>query len=166
MTGKPESTLSAMDLTARWALRRDYVTLGIVMFDAVRHGASPYSARQRRAWVPHPRKGPEWSARLAAQHIRLSVHGENIVGFMSLLPPGYIDFAYIRPQYRGLKIFRSLYADIENCAVSLGATCLETHASIMAQSAFAAVGFGVQLEETVSMRGCTFKRYGMVKTLS
>ncbi|MEO1015147.1 MAG: GNAT family N-acetyltransferase [Pseudomonadota bacterium] len=152
-------------ISYRWALLRDFTELGDVMFDAVRHGDSPYTEHQRRAWVPHPRKGADWAARLQGQRIRLAETDGRIIGFMSLRPDGYVDFAYIRPSARGRGVFRTLYDALEAEARRHPLRLLTTHASLMAAPAFAAMGFQVTQEETVPLGGARLRRFAMAKTL-
>ena len=147
----------------RWATPADYAELGAVMYDAVRNGPSAYTQAQRRAWVPIPRDGPDWNARLAGQDILVSESGGRITGFISMTPQGYIDFAYVRPAMQGTGLFRKLYTGIENYAQERGITHLATHASLMAQPAFAAVGFKVVQFEEVQIRDKAFKRAKMEK---
>ena len=151
--------------TYRWAEPRDDAVLGEVMFDAVRNGESRYSERERAAWVDAPRVGPAWSARLAAQHIILAEDGTGILGFMSLAPGGYIDFAYIRPEARGNGLFRTLMAQIEGRALANNERRLWTHASLMAEPAFRAVGFDVVAREVVELNGERFDRAEMRREL-
>jgi putative acetyltransferase len=147
----------------RWAIPADYTELGAVMYDAVRNGPSAYSEAQRQAWVPTLRDGAGWHARLADQDILVSESGGRIAGFISLTPQGYIDFAYVRPAMQGTGLFRNLFAKIEARAQERGITHLTTHASLMAQPAFAAVGFKVVQHEEVQIRGAVFKRAKMEK---
>lgn len=147
------------------AMAADYNALGQVMFDAVRHSASPYTKAQREAWVPEPRTGPEWEARLAAQTVLVATQGDEIVGFMSLAVEGYIDLAFIRPAAQGQGLFRRLYDQIEALARERGEPRLWTHASLMAQPAFAAMGFLVNKPETVEVRGQFLDRFAMEKSL-
>jgi len=147
----------------RWATPADYAALGAVMYDAVRNGPSAYSEAQRQAWVPAPRDGADWNARLTGQDILVSESGGRIAGFISLTPQGYIDFAYVRPAMQGTGLFRKLFTGIETRAQERGITYLTTHASLMAQPAFSAVGFKVVQHEEVQIRGAVFKRALMAK---
>ena len=135
----------------RWAGPGDYGALAELMFDAVRNGDSPYDDRQRRAWVPAPRSGPEWEQRLAGEDIVVAETGGEAVGFMSLAADGYIDFAYIRPRAQGSGLFRRMFERIEDRARARGEPLLWVHASLKAQPAFAAVGFTVRHSETVQI---------------
>lgn len=149
----------------RWAEPADFTALGEVMFAAVRSGPSLYSEAQRMAWVPEPRRGTAWDRRLAGQWIILQEAAGEVKGFMSLTPSGYIDFAYIRPIAQGTGVFRHLYAHIETRARDERITRLTTHASLMAQPAFAAIGFVVLQHEEVHLNGEAFARAHMAKDL-
>jgi putative acetyltransferase len=167
---------SAHHLTLRWADNiSDYTAAGQLMFDAVHALPSPYSDNQRAAWMPRPRKGEAWNARLAAQQLLVAedISGA-MMGFMSLelrsaQQGGYVDFAYIATQARGSGLFRRLYEHIEKRAKAAGLSSLSTHASLMARPAFAAMGFTVLHEETVEMTGADgpqmLRRFAMEKPL-
>jgi putative acetyltransferase len=157
--------MSRPEPSIRWATPEDYAGLAEVMFDAVRNGPSRYSERQRERWVPAPREGAEWVGRLDRQEIALAQAPQRILGFMSLAPGGYVDFAYVRPEAQGSGLFRRLYAAIEQRAAEEGGPRLWVHASLMAQPAFAAVGFVVVEREQVSIGDETFERFVMEKRL-
>ena len=135
----------------RVAGRGDADALGAVMHDAVRLGPSRYTQAQRAAWSPAPRSGAAWTERLAAQHVVLDEGRDGVRGFMSLADGGYIDFAYIRPGHRGTGLFRRLFSAVRAEAERRGARVLRTHASLMAEPAFAAMGFHVLRRETVAV---------------
>lgn len=156
---------SESDFKFRWGNASDFISLGQVMFDAVRQGQSLYSEPQRQAWVPEPRKGKAWVERLSSQEIIIAKVHQTDAGFMSLMPNGYIDFAYVRPQYQGRGLFRRLYTQIEIKASQGSLKRLTTHASLMAQPAFAAVGFKLLNPETVEINGVSFDRFEMAKTI-
>ncbi|MEL6824945.1 MAG: GNAT family N-acetyltransferase [Pseudomonadota bacterium] len=149
----------------RPATATDYDTLGELMYDAIHNGPSQYTDAQSQAWMPVPRQGSDWHARLAKQHVILAVQGHAILGFMSIEPGGYVDFAYIRPRAQGSGLFRRLFAAIMEQAALAGETQLSTHASLMAQPAFAAMGFEIEFHETVEVDGQSLPRAKMVKTL-
>lgn len=135
------------------------------MFDAVRNGPSKYSEAQREQWVPTRRSGEEWEARLDRQAIAIARDESRVTGFMTLEPGGYIDFAYIRPEAQGTGLFRRLFAQIETQARATGEPRLWVHASLMAQPAFAAVGFAVVEREVVQIGDEHFERARMEKSL-
>lgn len=135
------------------------------MFDAVRNGDSPYDEQQRRAWLPAPQAGREWEDRLSSQDIIIAEMDGQAVGFMSLAGEGYIDFAYIRPQAQHSGLFRQMFERIEDRALERGDRRLWVHASLMAQPAFAAVGFATVRSESVQLGTEQLQRFEMEKPL-
>lgn len=85
---------------------------------------------------------------------------------MSLERSGYIDFAYIRPEAQGTCLFRRLFAMIEELALAQNKPRLWTHASLMAQPAFAAVGFAAVEHQIVTMGDESLARAMMEKRLT
>ena len=153
------------DYLLRTATAEDYDALGAVMFDAIHNGPTKYTEDQSRAWAPEPRRGPDWAARLAKQHILVAERAGDIHGFMSIEPGGYVDFAYIRPGAQGSGLFRKLFDAVSDWAATRGETELSTHASLMAQPAFAAMGFQIDHHETVEVDGQSLRRARMSKSL-
>lgn len=152
-------------VTIRRAAPADFAALGEIMFDAVHNAPSHYTPQQRQAWVPEPRRGEDWNTRLSGQVIFIAEQDGQAAGFMSLAPPDYVDFAYIRPGFQGSGLFRRLYTAIEELAIETGQTRLTVHASLMAQPAFSAMGFEITRPETVEVRGERLDRFAMEKPL-
>lgn len=143
----------------------DYDALGALMYDAIRNGPTQYTKAQSLAWAPAPRHGPDWRKRLSPKYVLLAEDAGTVSGFMTLEPGGYIDFAYIRPEAQGTGLFRALFERLLVRATAAGETELSTHASLMAQPAFAAIGFSVDHHETVEIDGQTLARARMIKPL-
>lgn len=152
-------------ITLRPAQADDYDTLGQLMFDAIHTGPTKYTQAESAAWMPTPRKGADWSDRLSQKTVILAQRGATVLGFMSIEPGGYIDFAYIRPEGQGSGLFRKLFNAVEGHATAAGETELSTHASLMAQPAFSAMGFTVDFHETVEIAGEKLARARMIKPL-
>jgi putative acetyltransferase len=154
-----------MTHTLNWATPTDFDSLADVVFDAVRNGSSLYTEAQRAAWVPERRGGEEWAARLEGQVVAIARDETRAVGFMTLAPEGYIDFAFIRPDAQGTGLFRRLFGMIEDKARSQNERCLWTRASLMAEPAFAAVGFVVVERQVIQIGDQSFERARMEKLL-
>ena len=148
-----------------WATPTDTAALADVMFDAVRNGPSKYTQAQRAAWVPERRRGAEWETRLAAKDIAIGRDATRILGFMSIEGGGYIDFAFIRLEAQGSGLFRRLFDMVRERARAAHESRLWVHASLMAQPAFAAVGFSVVEHQIVQIGDQDFKRAMMEKPL-
>ena len=153
------------EITLRKGSAADYDTLGEVMFDAIHNGPSKYTDAQSNAWAPIPRSGPDWANRLSQKDVIIAEHGRAVMGFMTIEPGGYVDFAYIRSSAQGSGLFRRLFAEVMKRAEAAGETELSTHASLMAQPAFAAMGFEIDFHETVEVDGQKLARARMIKTL-
>lgn len=149
----------------RWAVPADSDALGQIMFDAIHQGDSPYSADQRRGWLPVPNAGQGWSARLARQRVAVAEQDGRPVGFMTLADDGCIDLAFILPQYRQRGLFRDLLNWIEAAAREAGIDQLWTHASLMAEGPFRATGFVNDQTESVERGGQWLTRFRMHKWL-
>jgi putative acetyltransferase len=145
----------------RWACERDYSALADIMFDAVRNGESRYTEAQRAAWVPAPRSGPDWEARLRRQEILVAEQEGRALGFVSLADGGYVDFAYIRPEAQHSGLFRQLLSRIVERAAAKGEPRLWTHASLMAEPAFERLGFMIRRREQVTIGDQSFDRCEM-----
>jgi putative acetyltransferase len=151
--------------TLNWATPTDAAELADVMFDAVRNGPSKYTQAQRAAWVPERRRGAEWETRLAAKDIAIGRDATRILGFMSIEGGGYIDFAFIRLEAQGSGLFRRLFDMVQERARAADEPRLWVHASLMAQPAFAAVGFSVVEHQIVQIGDQDFQRAMMEKPL-
>ena len=149
----------------RWASAADSEVLADIMYDAVRNGESRYSEQQRAAWLPARRSGEDWVARLQGQDIILAEQGGEAVGFASLAEGGYVDFAYIRPLVQHTGLFRQLLSRIVDRAAARGEPVLWTHASLMAEPAFAKLGFTIRKRERVRLGDQELDRCEMEKRL-
>lgn len=150
----------------RWASAADADVLADIMFDAVRNGESRYTEQQRAAWVPVRRTGQDWVARLQKQEIVVAEQDGRAIGFASLAEGGYVDFAYIRPEAQHTGLFRQLLSRIGERAIAKREPLLWTHASLMAEPAFAKLGFTIRKREQVRIGDQAFDRFEMEKSLS
>jgi putative acetyltransferase len=80
---------------------------------------------------------------------------------MSLAEGGYIDFAYIRAEARGVGLFRELFKRILDRARAKGLPLLWVHASLTAEPAFSALGFVARHREQVTIGGEVLDRFEM-----
>ncbi|MEL7166078.1 MAG: GNAT family N-acetyltransferase [Pseudomonadota bacterium] len=146
------------DLDVRQGCVKQADALGRVMWAAIHEGPSLYSTAQRTAWCPHAPQGQQWQERLAGQ--RIWIAGAPPVGFVTLADGGYVDFAYVLPKAQGQGVFRALMLVLE--AVASGPR-LWTHASLMAQPAFAALGYDIVHHEEIARGDQTLHRALMEK---
>jgi putative acetyltransferase len=152
-------------LSIRPARPEDADALGLVMYDAIHRGPSKYSRAQRLAWQTVPYAGAEWAAKLAAQQVWLAEEAGEILGFVSLTDAGYLDLAFVRGAAQGRGLLRQLCAPLLQAARSAGHARIWTHASLMAQPAFLALGFHVIRHESLPRAGQWLDRAEMEKPL-
>lgn len=150
----------------RRATPEDAAELARVFHTAVREGPSFYNQTQRAAWAPHVPQTTAFAARLASMHVVVAEAQREIVGFMAMDPTGYIDLVFIVALARGRGAFRQMYGRVEREARATGLHCLWTHASLMAEPAFRAMGFSVIQRQIVERGGETLPRAQMEKRLT
>ena len=150
----------------RWATASDYDELADIMFDAVRNGASQYTEEQRAAWVPARRAGDEWTGRLDRHR---SWWGSR-TGTWWVSPAWRTAAMSTSPtsgrERRSPGLFRQLLSRIIAEAAARGEPRLWTHASLMAEPAFATLGFKVTKREQVRIGDQLFDRCEMEMLLA
>ncbi len=149
----------------RHALPEEFFALAQVMYDAVRLGDSAYTEEQRSAWVPEVRRDTAWSQRLHSQTVFVAEREQLIIGFITITQQGYVDLAFVRPEYQRTGVLRCLYEVLETHARASGLGQLTVHASLMARFAFESFGFQIVREETVTVSNVQLSRFEMQKVL-
>lgn len=144
----------------------DAARLARVFYVAVREGPSLYSEAQRAAWAPSQPTSQAYAERIKGMYLVVAEDQGKIVGFMGLGPGGYIDLAFVLPRSRGKGAFRRMYQIIEEKAQHDGRARLWTHASLIAEPAFRAVGFSVIQHEIMQRSGQNLMRAEMEKCLT
>ena len=140
--------------------------LGGVMWGAIHEAPSAYTQAQRVAWLPEPPHGAAWAAKLDRQAVWVAWRDAVPIGFLTLTGNGYIDLAFVAADAQGQGVFSALYAALETEAMGRAYRRLWTHASLMAERAFAAHGFHVIARETAERAGQSLARAEMEKLLT
>ena len=151
----------------RKARQEDAEALAAVFYAAVRKGDSPYSEAERAAWLPEQLTATAMVKRTEGLFVAVVEEDARVIGFMGLREAdGYVDLAFVLPEARGQGAFRLLFESIEERARQLDVSRLWTHASLMAQPAFRAMGFRVIHHETIDRAGEQLRRALMEKPLT
>ncbi|MEO9652218.1 MAG: GNAT family N-acetyltransferase [Roseobacter sp.] len=150
----------------RRATKEDTDALAQIFYKSVREGPSLYTQAQRVAWMPAVPQHARFATRLAPMWVYVAAENGRVFGFMGTEPSGYIDLAFILPQYRGKGAFRLLFEATRTQAIACALGRLWTHASLTAQPAFKAMGFSVIQHETVERTGEMLQRAEMETYLS
>lgn len=153
-------------LEVRRFVDADAPALGQIMYDAVRQGTQDfYAAEQRAAWMPQPRSGAQWLARLQKPMTWVALDAQGPAGFMTLAQDGYIDLAYVRPDLMGAGVARSLYDELEQSAIDQGYQRLYSEASHLARRFFARRGWRLVKTQEVVSNGVAMQNHQMEKLL-
>lgn len=139
----------------------------VTLFTASVHvlGATHYDAAQRAAWAPRPPDYNHWQARLAATHTVVADNGSQLVGFISYEQNGHISLLYTSPAFQRCGVASLLYRYVESTLSVAGPIELFTEASLVACPFFERQGFHVTEAQYVRIRGVSFLRYAMCKSI-
>lgn len=144
----------------------DASQLGLVFHRAVREGAaSRYNEKQVAAWSPEAPDGANWAARLSAAETVVAEESGQLVGFMALNDDGYLDLAFVLPDFMGKGVSDLLYAVLETRARARGIARMTTQASLLAEPFFARHGWSLGRRQEVEIGGVILKNAWMEKDL-
>ena len=156
-----------MTITTRPLALEDGYVAAEIFFDAVHNGTTDvYSIEQRTAWggsAPNPNG---WQNKFEnTMGFAADIDG-SLAGFMTLDAGGYIDLAFVRANLSGRGIGQSLYKLIEALAIADGIKRLTTEASKKAKPFFIRMGWHVDQEQVVIMKGISLTNFKMSKSLA
>ncbi|PTW47112.1 GNAT family N-acetyltransferase [Rhodovulum kholense] len=156
LTGRPPR------LRLRRARPGDGAPTRAVFHDAVHRGASlSYSPEERDAWSPSPEVPDDWEQKLLSRHTVIAEIRGALVGFMTLSEDGYLDFAYVAPDWTGRGIGRALLQAILREARRTGLGRLSTEASLVARPFFARHGWRETARQSVIRHGVALTNFRM-----
>lgn len=122
-----------------------------------------YDKSQLQAWAPKQLNLREWSNRLAKLQTIIAHEGNELAGFISYEPDGYIELLFTAPSFARRGVASLLYRHIEQ---ALSGVSFFTEASLIAKPFFLHQGFHVVEEQNVTRNGVTLRRYAMCKIVS
>ena len=152
-----------MTLAIRAYEAGDRAAVHTVFYRAVREGAAKfYDAAQRAAWAPSSEPDQNVADKLLDQKCWVAVGAKDeIVGFMSLRADGYLDMAFVLPEYKGRGAADALYQELISAARDAGHGRLTVHASHQGCRFFTKHGWQVDGTENYPSRGQEFLRFCM-----
>ena len=142
----------------------DGTACGRVFFRAVHEGAAGfYDAAQRQDWAPEDDSpAPDLSEKLAEQSVWVSEQKSRITGFMSLMPDGHLDMAFVLPEVMGKGHAAALYDALLAHARATGLPRLTVHAREYSRRFLARRGWALdRVELLIRPSGVTFDRNHM-----
>lgn len=145
----------------------DAEALARVFHRAVREGAAAqYGEAAVAAWSPELRPVAAWEARLEGTDTVVATEDGVPVGFMNLDAKGYLDLAFVLPEYMGKGVSDALYAVLEGRARAAGLGTLTVQASLLAERFFARQGWQVVRRQEVEIGGEVLRNAWMEKRLT
>ena len=152
--------------TFRDATADDAAELADVFADAVRSaGPLRYTPQQVEAWAAAADDPASFGARVLAHRTLVAVAESEVVGFASVAPDGHIHTLYVRGRRQGGGLGARLLSVALDAATEAGASRAYAEASSLGLPAFTRAGFTETGVESVDVRGVTFERHLVEKTL-
>lgn len=119
-----------------------------------------YTAAQLDAWAPRDLDTKRWDESLK-RHFSLVAEDEGkIVGFGDIDESGYLDRLYVRAEYIGKGVGKTLLSRLEDAVRG----DITTHASVTARAFFEKARYSVVRRQTVERRGELLTNFVMKKT--
>ncbi|EAU44369.1 GNAT family N-acetyltransferase [Salipiger bermudensis] len=159
-------TTETTQATLRPLLADDATTVAEIFRDAVLNGTTAhYTETEREAWAG-PKPDPErWRDRVGSSVGLMAERDGTPLGLMTLVAPGHIDLAFVRPSAAGQGIGAELLAALTQIARASGARELTAEVSKAARPFFERHGFYVLRQQSVIRRGVALINYAMQKPL-
>ena len=155
------------DITIRPFREGDVSATAKLYFQSVREGTvAYYDDAQRQAWAPEVPDDRDWGDKLKGQRVFIAEQSGTMAGFMTLVPDGEIDLAFVAPAFIGKGVAWKLYQAALTEARNLGLTRLSAHASYLARPFFERQGWSVIKEQTVIRNDVELTNFVMEKQLS
>ena len=150
------------DINVRRARKDERKQVHTVFYRSIREGAQAfYNEAQRTAWAP---KTDPVSAVFNPEDTRTfwlaEIDGE-IIGFMAITPDGYLDLAFVLPEWMGRGVAQAVYDQLLEWALGANLNRLTTHASHFARRFFEKQGWQVDAPEIHAHNGQKFERFQM-----
>ena len=149
-----------MTLIVRVARLGEAAELAEIFHRAVQ-AAERYSKAQRDAWSPDCPEAARWAARLRGLRTLVAERAGKPIGFMALREDGYLDLAFVDPDFARQGVGSVLLDGILTEARGLGLRRLWTEASLVARPFFEGRGWVVLCQQQVEKRGVEMTNFRM-----
>ncbi|CAH0277024.1 GNAT family N-acetyltransferase [Chryseobacterium sp. WG14] len=124
-----------------------------------------YTNEQLEVWKSGVENEERWQKVMEEQLILVALHGDKTVGFCTLNQGNYIDLLFVHKDYQHRGIAQALYTQIEQEAIQQEESKLSADVSKTAKPFFEKMGFKVNAEQTVTVKGIDLINYKMSKSL-
>lgn len=127
--------------------------------------AKDYSPEQITVWKNGASKRERWLKKISEQCFLLAEIDNELVGFGSITPGGYLDFMYVSKNHQRIGIAQKIYSELESFAKENRVQQIVSEVSVTARPFFQKQGFEVLHEQEVNIEGISLTNYKMNKQL-
>ncbi len=147
-------------LTIRKGTPNDRDAIFNVFYHAVRQGAARfYTEKQRMAWAP--KSEPDQTPKNHSLLRWVAEMDGDIIGFIAVTPTGYVDLAYVSPEWMGRGVAQALYDEVLEWAHRARLSELTSHASHFAKRFFLKNNWQVVYPEAAARGDQLLERFFM-----
>ena len=122
-----------------------------------------YSQSQVEVWSSGADNTEKWKQRIEQQYFMLAEIENQVVGFASISPDGYLDVFYVHKDFQRQGIAKALLKEIEKQAEFQKNKEITSEVSITALPFFEKNAFKVVKEQRKELEGTIFRNFLMVK---
>lgn len=145
----------------------DYEAIKTLFIDCVHSlNQTDYSQEQIDCWAPKSLTAYDMKEKLQDSSVFKAIINNEIVGFISLYPSGFIGYLYVSKNHILKGIGKSLVDFVENQAKQIQLPTLNLEASITAYPFFKKIGFKEEYAQLKLFNHRYFKNYKMIKHLN
>ncbi len=149
-------------MTIRTYKDDDFNAIADLFYETVHTvNAKDYSKKELDAWAPKINEHENLKRALKNNYSIVAEADNKIVGFADIDSTGYLDHLFIHKDYQRKGIAKALLKEAEK-----GHGELSVHASITALPFFLKMGYEIEKEQIVEIRGEKLKNYVMAKVLA
>ncbi len=151
-------------ITIRGYVKEDAQTLWAIHHFTIRNiNVRDYSQAQVEAWAPNTLDPDVWQKRMDGLNPFVAMSDGVVVGYTDLQPDGLVDHFFCHHLYQGQGIGKALMSHVFEIGKQRNIKRYYSHVSITARPFYEHMGFKVEKEQQMEVRGQTLTNFLMVK---
>lgn len=155
------------NIKLRQANINDVEKITQLFFDTIQNiNIRDYSQEEVDDWSSWKADIDKWLVKMSEQHFTIAEINNQIVGFCSLAPDGYLDFMFVHKDFQNQGIASALLSEIENKAIEQKNDLIYSDVSITAKRFFERKGFVVERQQLKKSKKKELVNYRMTKPVT
>jgi GNAT superfamily N-acetyltransferase len=148
------------------ATKQDAGAIALLFRDTIQTvNATDYPADEIADWSSWWTALDKWQERIEEQFFIKAVVENQIVGFASLAPDGYLDYMFTHKDYQGCGIAAQLLKQLEKKAMEQGLDLIYSDVSITAKGFFERHGYEVEKQQFKKSKNKALINFRMTKAM-